>query len=303
MRARVAAAVAAGLLAGAARPAAGQFVVAGGYGYHSHASFGYGHTRFGFSAGFSAVSVAPVYPVFPYWGGYGWPGYAVAPVLAVPYAVPVPLDGWDVPADPPRRPRRDDNFLVVRPKKADAAPAVPAARPPLPAPAGVAAGGPLAVPQAEAARQIALARAAFAADQYGRAAERLQAAIDADSTGPLAYFLLAQVRTARGEYAEAVAAVRDGMRHAPDWPDSGFRPAELYAGRADRLDAHLAELRAAVAAAPDDPTVGFLLGYHLWFLGRRDEAARLFRRVLPAVRDAGVVGRFLQSFDVKVVRG
>jgi predicted Zn-dependent protease len=148
-------------------------------------------------------------------------------------------------------------------------------------------------PKARAAFEVARARAAFAEGQYGRAAERLADAIAADPAAALPYFLLAQARTARGEYAEAVAAIRDGMKHAPDWPTFGFNLKELYGAAAVKFDAHLGDLRAAAAADPDDPAVGFLLGYHLWFLGEKAEAVKMFRKVSRQVLGNEVIERFL----------
>ena len=61
--------------------------------------------------------------------------------------------------------------------------------------------------------------------------------------------------------------------------------------------------RSAVAAHPADPAAGFLLGYHLWFTGAKDEAAKLFRRVTRQVRDNTIVERFLRELDAKVAAG
>ena len=115
----------------------------------------------------------------------------------------------------------------------------------------------------------------------------------ADPASPRLHFLLAQARTARGDYAGAVAAIRDGMRRAPDWPAQKFDPRALYGPDAARFDAHLAELQRACALDPADPTVGFLLGYHLWFLGEKAEAVKLFRRAAKQVKDGVVIERFL----------
>ena len=154
-------------------------------------------------------------------------------------------------------------------------------------------------PKQAAVFHVTTARTAFAAEEYGRATERLADAIAADPADPLAYFLLAQVRTARGEYAEAVTAIRDGMKRAPDWPATGFRIRELYGKNPRRFDEHLVELRRASDARPDDATLAFLMGYHLWFLGERGDAAKLFRKAVGKVKDGGVIDRFLAEADGK----
>src|SRR5438093_354088 len=61
---------------------------------------------------------------------------------------------------------------------------------------------PEADPAAEAARLVRRAREAFAAEQYGRAVERLDAAIAARPDDPLPYFLKAQAQFAAGQYAD-----------------------------------------------------------------------------------------------------
>jgi predicted Zn-dependent protease len=154
-------------------------------------------------------------------------------------------------------------------------------------------------PKQRAAFEVTQAKAAFASGEYGRAAERLVDAIAASPEESLAYFLLAQARVARGEYAEAVAAIRDGMRRAPDWPATKFNLKELYGPNAAAFDEHLGELKKAAAADPTDPTLGFLLGYHLWFLGEKAEAVKLFRRAARQVKDRGLIERFLAEAEGK----
>ena len=245
------------------------------------------------------------------------------PVIVVPPPVVFAgnIDRRDAPAasgvrnaaQPPLREARGD-FVVFRPQKGpppDEGMIVPEGRPRGPAAAGVPVRpvrearpvGKVERPDpdpARGARQIGLARSAFAAEEYGRAAERLAAAIKAPAGRGPAAFPDRPGPDRRGEYAEAVAAIRDGMKLDPDWPAAAFRPKDFYGARPDRFDAHLAELRAAVATQPADPAAGFLLGYHLWFTGRQDEAVKLFRRVTKQVKDNAIVERFLREVDAKV---
>jgi hypothetical protein len=146
---------------------------------------------------------------------------------------------------------------------------------------------------------VTRARLAFTEGWYGRAAEMLSMAITADPASPQAHFLLAQARTARGDYAGAVAAIQEGMKRAPDWPAEKFDPRAIYGPDAAKFDEHLAELLKAAAADPNDPTLSFLLGYHLWFLGEKAEAVMLFRRAAKQVKDGAVIERFLVEADVK----
>jgi Tfp pilus assembly protein PilF len=327
------------LLLAHASPARGQVVFgpAGhvGWGHRSGVGFAFGGKRFavrGFIGGGSGV-IAPVWgpPAFAPWGFFGGPVSVVAPVghwvappvvvapppiVVVGFHTTVPQYGMFGPDDRPRpgtfdpppapdpfaRRRVDDavkrgDLLVVRPGgKAPEPPEPPGfARPGFrPAPAEVP-----KEPKQRAAFEVTQAKTAFASGEYGRASERLADAIAAAPEEPLAYFLLAQARVARGEYAEAVAAIRDGVRHAPDWPAATFRLKELYGPNAAALDEHLGELKKAAAADPNDPTLGFLLGYHLWFLGEKAEAVTLFKRAARQVKDRGLIERFLAEAEGK----
>ena len=78
-----------------------------------------------------------------------------------------------------------------------------------------------------------------------------------------------------------------------------FNLKELYGPNAAAFGEHLGELRQAAAADPADPTAGFLLGYHLWFLGETAEAVRLFKRAARQANDNGVIERFLVEAEGK----
>lgn len=268
--------------------------------------------------------VVPGYAVPGYsWGAPYWvaaPGWWQAPVIVAPppptvfvlqqpvvvrQPVVVPLEAFDPPPrEDPRAAARVDakvragELMAIRPKANAVRPAAAVEPVPPPVPRRPEPVVPNE-PKARAAFEVARAREAFEVGEYGRAAERLADAIAADPAAPLPYFLLAQARTARGEYAEAVAAVRDGMRRAPDWPASGFNLKAVYGPTAAAFDRHLAELREAADADPDDPAVGFLLGYHQWFLGDKIEAVKRFRKATRQARDNGIIERFLVEADGK----
>lgn len=321
-------------------PARGQFFAppgfGGGFAYRSGFGFSFGGPGVRVT-GFASRSVfAP--PVLPPPGfGFGWgfndPFFAPPPAVIV---VPPPVIVFSNNAPPPIPPAEPEaknagnplppnakpgDYLVITPKgAAQFAGGVPVPLKAPPPPAGAAvpnrpAFDPFAAPAnpgnvekveadptAECARLVRLARGAFAGEEYGRAVDQLNRAIKAKPAEPLPYFLKAQVRFAAGEYADAVAAIRDGMKIAPDWPASGFRPRELYGDQPEKFDLHLAELRKAVAANPDEPTLEFLLGYELWFTGDRPAAVKLFRTATKRLKDNGIVERFLLEADGKVVR-
>ena len=259
------------------------------------------------------VGGPPVFPAFLPSPGYGFgPGWGFAP----PYAIPFGPYGWNpyfLQPEPPIAPpivlvgfggqdqgAKDADFTVIGPKDppfrvADRPP--PKIDPPKPfvPPPAAREEKPEADPFAEAARQVGLARAAFAADRFGQAAEHLGRAVEARPDDALPYFLKAQAEFAGGRYADAVTTIRAGMKRSPDWPASGFKPRAFYGDRPERFDAHLAELRKVAEANPGEPAVQFLLAYQLWFAGDRDEAAGLFRRLADRVTDAAEAERFVRE--------
>jgi hypothetical protein len=153
---------------------------------------------------------------------------------------------------------------------------------------------PEADPTAEAMRQ---AREAFVAEQYGRAVEQFDAAIALRPAEPLPYFQKAQAQFAAGQYADAVASIREGMKRSPDWPVSGFKPHELYGPNPGRFEAHIGELRRAVRDNPTEPALEFLFGYELWFGGDRAEAVKQFRSAAKRGKDGAIIDRFLREAE------
>jgi hypothetical protein len=136
-------------------------------------------------------------------------------------------------------------------------------------------------PRAEGARLTALGLEAFAAAQYGRAAQRFRQATQVNPNDSRAYFLLAQAEVALGKYDEAVEAIYQGMRIDPDWPTANFRPVTLYDGNVADWPEHLQRLQEALARHPNDAVLLFLNAYQLWFDGRQDEARALFCSSAP----------------------
>jgi len=231
------------------------------------------------------------------------------PAIAARQPDPAPVAVAKAPAKVDAAVLRGD-LLVVRPNGEGVRPGVAPEPKPEPAPMKPLAGfarevppapeaPPPADPKARAAFEVTKAKDAFAASEYGRAAERLADAIKAAPNESLPYFLLAQACTARGEYAAAVAAIKDGFRRDPDWPAATFKLKAIYGANAAALEEHLADLTKAAAAEPDNPTLGFLAGYHQWFLGQTADAVRLFKKASKQVKDNGVIERFLLEAEGK----
>lgn len=318
-------------------PAAGMdgFAFDGGFGFrrsrHSHLSlylsggFGFGYAPYGWglSPGVSVLSLyagppTVLMPALPF------PPVVPAPALQLsppqlPPALPPPMDvpppgqvagGFrplapgDRPQGAPRQPQRPapkPAEPLPLPPKAPAPPKEeapkPAERPPPDLPP---APRPALDPRDENARQVDLGKAAFAAGQYGRAAHHFRLAVAVAPAEPEAHFLLGQALFALGKYADAVAALHEGLRRQPDWPTSRFRPLELYGDNVADYSAHLARLEEAVGRDPNDPVLLFLYAYQLWFDGRQDEAAPLFERAARLAPDPTDSQRFLRARPAEV---
>jgi hypothetical protein len=310
----------AGLLAGAGIAAAQRG--RGPYDYLADAGFGYSRVR-GPSALAVRFGVRRYYfaPLGPF---YGPPINRVTIVNVLPPPPPPPIFVFQAPpqqppAAPPEKERRldtpdrtdvfppppgkekdatDPEELKARPKeppkeqpkkapppsrKRDGEPVIP--RPPAPADD----------PVEEHARLVQAGRAAFLAQEYGRAAwrKRWAARLLPDDAEPS--FLLAQALLAQGKYRDAYDAVRAGLLRRPDWPAARFRPLSLYGPNVRDYSALLRGTEKALSRHPDDPELLFLRGYVLWFDGRKEEARPLLRQALPRSADRDLIDRFLRA--------
>lgn len=259
-------------------------------------------TPFGWTPGF----------IQPGWGvGPGWGWFAPPPTIIVPPPIILagnndgnnrkPDDGNPAlafeqlprPIEPLPRGAKPGDFLVISPKPNQPQPgqitpevtrvaAVP--RPPVPAfrfdpfapRIKVDVEKPDPDPVKESARLVKLGREAFAVGEYGKAAEQFDRATTADPKAAPPHFLKAQAAFAAGSYTDAVTAIRAGLALDPAWPAGTFDPKEPYGANPAAFANHLAELRRAVVANPAEPTLEFLLGYQLWFIGEKVEARKWF---------------------------
>jgi hypothetical protein len=139
---------------------------------------------------------------------------------------------------------------------------------------------------------LALGKQAFAAGEYARAERRFQQVTTATPDEPAAYFLLAQAQFALGKYKEAVANIHAGLQRQPGWPQSRFRPRDLYAPELVDFPEHLKRLAEALVRYPDDPVLLFLTAYQLWFDGRQDEARLWFQKAAAVMTDKSGIDRF-----------
>jgi hypothetical protein len=304
--------LAAAVLAGTAAPAEAQFGCGplcppgyGGLGYPGGFSFAFGGGKGkvvfgGFGGGFSSRSV--------FVGSFGFapPVVVNRPVVVVvnpgPARDPDPVAPRLPAADPAPAGPFGGQFLVIEPRKPLPPPvaAAPAVRPPLPPPPKDPFADPVPPkvdrpdpdPLREAARLLRLGREAFAAGEYGRAAEQFGRAAGLDPKAAVPLFLKGQAAFAAGGYGDAVAAIRAGLELDPGWPAGVFDPKEPYGAGAAAFAAHLADLRKAAAANPGEPALEFLLGYQLWFVGEQAEARKWFAAAAKRLPAPGPIALF-----------
>lgn len=284
-------------------PAGPGFATRGGF------SLGYSGRRVAFSAFYGRSAFYPYGP-FGSFQGYAtagpWypPPVFVGPFVPRPVILPVNREELD---DEPRVPN-PDRFILIRPDKPKdmARNNLPEPPPVFPAPKLVKpvkldiepaplplAPGRAAKPRAEADQQIERGRIVFANDEYGRAIEHFRRAAAFAPDESTASFLLAQAQFAVGKYDEAVANITDGLKRRPDWPKSRYRSRELYRDKMADYDAHLQNLRDALAADLDDPRLLFLLGVQLWFDGKQEAAKPLLERAAKTAKDPTAIRAFL----------
>jgi hypothetical protein len=153
----------------------------------------------------------------------------------------------------------------------------------------------------ENVRLLDLGRRAFAALEYGRAAQRFRQATQVAPDEPTAYFLLAQALFALGKYDDAVEAIHNGMARDPDWPRSRFRPLELYGPNVADYAEQLQRLSDVLKRHPNDPVLLFLSAHQLWFDGRKEEARPLFQRARAGLAHPADADRFLRALPAPAV--
>ena len=141
---------------------------------------------------------------------------------------------------------------------------------------------------------LELGTRAFRDGEYGVASLRFTQATEVEPMAGRAYFLLGQAQYALGKYHDAVRSIEAGLKRAPDWPRSDFRPRdELYADQPAAWVEQRGRLEQAHKRQPDDGDFLFLLGYLAWFDGQQKEAVDWFRKARPRLAEPRWVDLFL----------
>jgi tetratricopeptide (TPR) repeat protein len=148
--------------------------------------------------------------------------------------------------------------------------------------------------RSEMYRLLRAGNKAFASGQYEdalKAYEKSQAAAPMEAHPA---FHAGQALVALGNYHKAFNEIQRGLRWQPHWPEAEFKPRALYGNRGSVYAKHLARLADAVEQNPNDDSLLFLLGYQLWFDGKRDQAEVLFKRAATLTLDRTHIDRFLK---------
>ena len=284
-----------------AAPATAQYI---GGGFAQRSSFGFSVRGPGFR--FSSFSRSYFYsaPAF----GFGWmpafgPGYGPGfgnplflpppPIVVGPAFVPPPPIANDVPYEIPPEVVKAD-FRVIMPRKKNEVPIAPIEKPMArfdpfakDKPVG------LTEPALDVNQQMKLARDALAAGEYGAASEHLDRVLQARPEDLSALFLKSQAQFAAGQYSEAVATIRAGVKADAKWPRIDIQPRNLF-GKEERFDGLFGDLKRSRDANPDSLALQFLVAHQHWFAGDRDAAKAAFARLADRLNDPDAVKPFLK---------
>jgi len=127
-------------------------------------------------------------------------------------------------------------------------------------------------------RFLGFGDAHFVNQKFAEANDRYRKAATAAPQLADAYFRQGYALMAMGRYDQSVRAIRRGMALEPDWPQSGFRNAELYGDIPQVKTTHFEALAAASEKDPHNPELLFLVGVMLHFDGKPERAKPFFER-------------------------
>jgi thioredoxin-like negative regulator of GroEL len=151
----------------------------------------------------------------------------------------------------------------------------------------------LTEPALDVNQKMKQARDALAAGEYGAAAEHLDRILMARPEDATTRFLKSQAQFAAGQYSEAVATIRVGLKADAKWPLIEIQPRTLF-GKAERFDGLFGDLKRSRDGNPDSLALQFLVAHQHWFAGDRDAAKAAFARLADRLNDPDVVKAFLK---------
>lgn len=102
---------------------------------------------------------------------------------------------------------------------------------------------------------------------------------EAPAAQRIAWLLLGHALFADQNYEASAKALREGMQHVPDWPESGIDIRDQYM-RKEEFAAQVSTLGDHLAAEPRDHDARFVYGYVHYFSDEKQQAARVLRHHL-----------------------
>lgn len=226
------------------------------------------------------------------WNPYNIYGYAGVRTYTLPSYIPSPLEVMPPTAFAPPG---YFNYGMIQPQGAPPTASGPAANPGKQEEKAKAARPKDNLDQqAVMHRELLAGNQALAAGQNTAALKRYEAAAQAQPLDAAPLFHQAQAHLALGQYGKAATAVQRGLKWRPDWPLADFSPRAIYGDRTSAFDQNLAQLAQAIERNPNDDSLLFLLGYELWFDGKKDQARTVFKRAASLASDRTAIDRFLK---------
>lgn len=214
------------------------------------------------------------------------PRAAAPPAAPAPVKKPVPQEAPQIAKAPEPKPVVAPKPKADVPKKAEAE--KPKAEPPKPAPE------PRPDPLDESRRLLDLGTEAFRREEYGVAAMRFRQAVGSAPLEAKSWFWQAHAQIALGKFTEAEESLVHGLNRKRDWPRSEAKPlADLYDNRLDAWQRHRRQVEDLLRRDGEHAGHRFLLGYLLWYEGRRDAAVEQFRLARPGLADPTLADLFL----------
>ncbi len=136
----------------------------------------------------------------------------------------------------------------------------------------------------------------FALGRYAEAAEVFEKVVAESPNDGLAHFAVAHARYATGDYSEAAAAIRKGIKLLPRWGEVPMDRRSFYSDQKD-FDIQMWALNVHLKQAPDDNDARLVLAYNLYFTRHRKEARAEFEKLLEADPKDAAAAYFMKYLE------
>jgi len=136
----------------------------------------------------------------------------------------------------------------------------------------------------------------FALGHYAEAAEVFEKVVAESPNDGLAHFAVAHARYATGDYSEAAAAIRKGIKLLPRWGEVPMDRRSFYSDQKD-FDIQMWALNVHLKQAPDDDDARLVLAYNLYFTRHRKEAKAEFEKLLEANPKDAAAAYFMKYLE------